>query len=69
MSTKPATALLPGPRVRDSLAKPTRTSLEPSVKRNEINISGSGVLVGLAIGFLLTSGFIWALVKYWLFAP
>ena len=37
--------------------------------KREINISGNQVLLALTTGFFLTGGFVWAFVRYWLFAP
>ena len=39
------------------------------VGKREINISGLQVLLALATAFCLTSGFVWAFVRHWLFAP
>jgi hypothetical protein len=35
----------------------------------ELNISGTQVLVALAASFALAAPLVWALVRYWLFAP
>lgn len=69
MSTKPTTVLLAGPQVKSPIRKQVHASAELGVKRSEINISGNKVLLALAMAFLLTNGLIWALVRYWLFAP
>lgn len=77
MSIKPAAALLTNDPVKSRSPKPTRASAEHRViedfkggiARKEMNTSVSRVLLVLAMAFLLTNGLIWALVKYWLFAP
>ena len=35
----------------------------------ELNISGSQILMTLAAGICLAGPLVWALLKYWLFAP
>ena len=77
MSTKPATPLLTEDPVKSLSSEQTRTRAEHrvagDVKRgvatNEMSVSVNRVLLVLAIAFLLTNGLIWALVRYWLFAP
>jgi len=35
----------------------------------EVNISGTQVLVTLAASFSLAAPLVWAIIRYWLFAP
>ena len=55
-----ATRLQPG-------VKLSNTSLSASITRNEINLSGSQVLVGWLSALSTVGLLLWAIIKLWLF--
>ena len=69
MSTKPATGLLADYSGKSLILKQTQAGTGHVVASNQINISVKRVLFVMAITFLLTSGRVWAFVRYCLFAP